>query len=214
LQTTKTNGNGQKAEGSRLKAEVEDGGGEDESGEDDGEAKPKRTKSGFTMPFDTFIRITRPMGIHYPALEGRVLEIEKGVVRLLSTKERTEELLGEAAERPGIEISLEDFRQLELGLMQKKRTEATLPTKPTKGKKAAPGRPLGEATFTTLDRIHRAMLLFGLGRSTLLRQVLETEMRQGKRFERLALALNALYPEGSDERRMLEGVQAAMRGVK
>jgi hypothetical protein len=68
--------------------------------------------------------------------------------------------------------------------------------------------------FTTLDRLHRAMLLFGLGRSTLLRQVLETELRQSKRFERLALALNALYPDGSDERRMLEGVQAAMRGVK
>jgi hypothetical protein len=60
----------------------------------------------------------------------------------------------------------------------------------------------------------RAMLLFSLGRSTLLRQVLETEMRQNKRFERLALALNALYPDGSDERRMLEGIQAAMRGVK
>ena len=58
------------------------------------------------------------------------------------------------------------------------------------------------------------MLLFGFGRSTLLRQVLETELRQDKRFERLALDLNALYPEGCDDRRMLEGVQSAMRGVK
>ncbi|MEK7677424.1 MAG: hypothetical protein AAB676_16475, partial [Verrucomicrobiota bacterium] len=106
-----------KDEGSRLKAEVE----EEEESEEEAEEKPKKAKLGFTMPFDTFIRITRPMGIHYPALEGRVLEIEKGVVRLLSTKERTEELLGEAAERPGIEISLEDFRQLELGLAQKPR---------------------------------------------------------------------------------------------
>ena len=106
-----------KDEGSRLKAEVE----EEEESEEEAEEKPKKAKLGFTMPFDTFIRITRPMGIHYPALEGRVLEIEKGVVRLLSTKERTEELLGEAAERPGIEISLDDFRQLELGLIQKPR---------------------------------------------------------------------------------------------
>jgi len=199
-----------KDEGSRLKAGVE----EEEESEEEADEKPKKAKPGFTMPFDTFIRITRPMGIHYQALEGRVLEIEKGVVRLLSTKERTDELLGETAERPGIEISLDDFRQLELGLVEKKRTDAVLPMKPKKGKKAVPGSPLGEATFTTLDRIHRAMLLFGLGRSTLLRQVLETEMRQGKHFERLALALNALYPDGSDERRMLEGVQAAMRGVK
>lgn len=88
--------------------------------------------------------------------------------------------------------------------------------KGAKGKAAASDSSSLESIrgLTTLDRIHRAMLLFGLGRSTLLRQVLETEMRQGKRFERLALALNALYPDGSDERRMLEGVQAAMRGVK
>ncbi len=205
LQTTKTNG-------TKKPEAAEEA--EEDAGDEEDEEKPKKAKPGFSMPFDTFIRITRPMGIHYLALEGRVLEIEKGVVRLLSTKERTEELLGEAAERPGIEISLDDFRQLELGLVEKKRTEAALPTKPKKGTKAAPGRPLGEATFTTLDRIHRAMLLFGLGRSTLLRQVLETEMRQGKRFERLALSLNALYPDGSDERRMLEGVQAAMRGVR
>lgn len=212
LQATKTNGTQGKAEGSRLRAEGDNEEEQEEPGEED--QNPKKPKAGFTMPFDTFIRITRPMGIHYPALEGRVLEIEKGVVRLLPIKERTEELLGEAAQRPGIEISLEDFRQLELGLVEKKRTEAALPTKPKKGKQATPGRPLAEATFTTLDRIHRAMLLFSMGRSTLLRQVLETEMRQGKRFERLALALNALYPDGSEERRMLEGVQAAMRGVR
>jgi hypothetical protein len=92
-------------------------------------------------------------------------------------------------------------------------------SKPKRGRRAtagqlAPGKPTAEVEFTTLDRLHRAMLLFGLGRSTLLRQVLETELRQSKRFERLALALNALYPDGSDERRMLEGVQAAMRGVR
>jgi hypothetical protein len=74
--------------------------------------------------------------------------------------------------------------------------------------------PEGEVEFTTLDRIHRAMLLFRLGRSTLLRQVLEDEQQKGKGFERLALALNALYPNSSEERRMLEGVQAAMRGIR
>lgn len=108
------------------------------------------------------------------------------------------------------------MKQLELGLVMKRREETTLLTKPKRGKKAKaiPMRAPAEITFTTLDRLHRAMLLFGLGRSTLLRQGLETEMRQSKRFERLALALNALYPEGTDDRRMLEGVQAAMRGVR
>jgi putative DNA methylase len=206
LQATKTNG-GNKPEPAE-EAEDED--------ENEDESKPKKAKAGFSMPFDTFIRITRPMGIHYPTLEHRVIEIEKGIVRLLPVRERSEQLLGEAATRPGIEITLEDVKQLELGLATQRREEAALLSKPKRGQKSkpAPGKPATEVAFTTLDRLHRAMLLFGLGRSTLLRQVLETELRQSKRFERLALALNALYPDGSDERRMLEGVQAAMRGVR
>jgi adenine-specific DNA methylase len=209
LQATKANGNGGK------KSEAADEA-EDETSDDEDDGKPKKAKAGFSMPFDTFIRITRPMGIHYAALEHRVIEIEKGIVRLLPVRERSEQLLGEAATRPGIEITLEDVKQLELGLATQRREEAALMSKPKRGQKSkpVPGKATADVEFTTLDRLHRAMLLFGLGRSTLLRQVLETELRQSKRFERLALALNALYPDGSDERRMLEGVQAAMRGVK
>ena len=106
---------------------------------------------------------------------------------------------------------------MELGLLVKRQEDSVLRAKPKRGQKAKavpPGQAQEEAAFTTLDRIHRAMLLFSLGRSTLLRQVLEKELRQNKRFERLSLALNALFPDGNDERRMLEGVQAAMRGVK
>jgi adenine-specific DNA methylase len=208
LQSTKPAGNGD------TKPEATEN--EDEPGDDEDEQEAKKAKVGFSMPFDTFIRITRPMGIHYPALEGHVIAIEKGIVRLLPVRERGEQLLGEAATRPGAVISLEDVQQMELGLATRRQDEAALPSKPKRGQKveAVSGQAQEEATFTALERIHRAMLLFGLGRSTLLRQVLEKELRQSKRFERLALALNALYPDGSDERRMLEGVQAAMRGVR
>ena len=213
LQSSNGEGRGGKGEGKREKGEEEE--------EEEEEERPKKAKAGYAMPFDTFIRITRPMGIHYQALEGRILEIEKGVVRLLPVRERTEELLGEAATGPGIEIILDDFRQLELGLLQKgevKREREEVESEKGKGRREK-GKGASEfsdqpSALSTLDRLHRAMLLFSLGRSALLRQVLETEMRQGKRFERLALSLNALYPDGSDERRMLEGVQAAMRGVK
>ena len=209
LQSTKPVANDDK------KAEITDTNEEEEPGDDEDEQKAKKAKAGFSMPFDTFIRLTRPMGIHYAALEGRVIDIEKGVVRLLPVRERSEQLLGEAATRPGAVISLEDVQQMELGLAARRQDEATLPSKPKRGQKvkAVPGQAQEEAMFTVLNRIHRAMLLFSLGRSTLLRQVLEKELRQSKRFERLALSLNALYPDGSDERRMLEGVQAAMRGI-
>lgn len=207
---------GSKTDGKKVSTEEADSDDEDASDADDAEAKPKKAKAGFSMPFDTFIRITRPMGIHYPNLEGRVIEIEKGIVRLLPVRERSEQLLGEAATRPNIEISLKDIRQMELALGLERQASATqLPTGRKKGGKKAVTTVGGtEMPFTTLDRIHRAMLLFTLGRSVLLRQVLEEDMRQGKDFERLAMALNALYPDGCDERRMLEGVQAAMRGVR
>ncbi len=207
-----------KAEGSRVKGNK----GEDaepepsDSSDEQEEEKPKKAKAGFTMPFDTFIRITRPMGIHYPALERRVIEIEKGVVRLLPVRDRSEQLLDEAAKRPGFQISLEDVKQLELGLVSKRREEGATrgPSKRGKTASASTGKATAEAELTTLDRVHRATLLFSLGRSTLLRQVLEKEMSQSQRFERLSLALNALYPDGSEDRRMLEGVQAAMRAVR
>jgi adenine-specific DNA methylase len=195
---------------------IHDGDGENEDeDETDDEDKPKKSKAGLIMPFDTFIRMTRPMGIHYPDLEGRIIEIEKGVVRMLPVYERTEALLGEVAKRPEVTLSLKDVQQMELGFTMPKSAASVAPL-PTGRKKG--GKQMLDATaraaFTTLDRLHRAMLLFGLGRSALLRQVLEEEQKQGKRLERLALALNALYPEGSDERRLLEGVQAAMRGVR
>jgi adenine-specific DNA methylase len=150
LQATKANGNG------KPKPEVVE---DEEESEDDDEAKPKKAKAGYSMPFDTFIRLTRPMGIHYPTLEGRVIEIEKGVVRLLPVRERGEQLLGEAATRPGIEISLEDVKQMELGLATPRQQESALPTKSKRGQKSepAPGKPAEEATFTTLDRIHAAL---------------------------------------------------------
>jgi len=200
LQTTKTNGNGKKA------AEVT-GDGEDEGDEE----KPAKAVGGLSMPFDTFIRLTRPMGIHYPDLQGRIIEIDKGIVQLLPVHERMEQLLGERANRKDAEFNIQDFRQGELFSKQATKSDAPKLASKTQTKS---GNQKDPNELTTLDRIHRSMLLFSLGRSTLLRQVLEDEMQKNKRFERLALSLNALYPEGSDERRMLEGVQAAMRGVK
>jgi hypothetical protein len=40
-------------------------------------------------------RFAQPLGIHLPEWEGRIIETEKGVVRLLSVKERAKQLFGE-----------------------------------------------------------------------------------------------------------------------
>ena len=62
---------------------------------------------------------------------------------------------------------------------------------------------------TTLDRIHAAMLLQASGRSQALRNLLRAEQERGPDFLRLANALTALYPRGSDEKRLLDAMLLA-----
>jgi hypothetical protein len=71
-------------------------GGEDEE-EDDEEDTGKdagatKKKQGYSLIFDVVQRFAQPLGIHLPEWEGRVIETEKGVVRLLSVKERGKQL--------------------------------------------------------------------------------------------------------------------------
>lgn len=80
-----TNGNGSKEE--KEKDEDEE--------ENEEEETPKKKKQGYSLIFDVVRRFAQPLGIHLPEWEGRVIETEKGVVRLLSIKERGKQLFGE-----------------------------------------------------------------------------------------------------------------------
>jgi hypothetical protein len=188
IQTTRTNGS-QTADESESADEIED--------EDD--EKPTKAKSGLTMPFDTFIRITRPMGIHYLHWEDRIIEIEKGVVRLIPVPERKDTLLGEDFSPIPIEAGTESRQLTFFG------TNESITTQQSSG------RSKRLEDLTTLDRLHTAMLLFGSGQTSMLRQLLSQERQSGRRFERLALALTALYPANTQERRWLESVQGMIR---
>ncbi len=67
---------------------------------------------------------------------------------------------------------------------------------------------------TTLDRVHQAMLLFGSGRSEALKRFLiEEGVGREPRFWKLAQALSALYPEGTAEKRWVDGVHARKKGM-
>ncbi|MDQ2962938.1 MAG: PHP domain-containing protein [Pseudomonadota bacterium] len=63
---------------------------------------------------------------------------------------------------------------------------------------------------TTLDRIHAAMLLQAGGRTNALRALLKAEQERGADFLRLANALSALYPKGSEEKRLLDAMLLAV----
>ncbi|MGH8590081.1 MAG: DUF1156 domain-containing protein, partial [Gammaproteobacteria bacterium] len=62
---------------------------------------------------------------------------------------------------------------------------------------------------TTLDRVHAAMLLQAGGRTNALRALLKAEQERGPDFLRLANALSALYPKGSEEKRLLDAMVLA-----
>ena len=66
-----------------------------------------------------------------------------------------------------------------------------------------------EEGATTLDRVHTAMLLQARGRTHALRSLAAAERERGPDFERLANALSALYPRGSEEKRLLDAMLLA-----
>jgi putative DNA methylase len=186
---------------------------DDEEGSSSGKAK------GFTLVFDVVRRFAQPLGIDLPKWEGRVIETKKGVVRLLPIGERAKQLFGE------------DGAQAVAARLEQ---EAAAGTDPLQGMlfpdlEVTPkvrGRGRGRGTLgdvdvsdeslaaareaTTLDRVHAAMLLQAGGRTNALRALLKAEQERGSDFLRLANAFSALYPKGSEEKRLTDAMLLAV----
>jgi adenine-specific DNA methylase len=197
------------------KSEVED----EDANSDEEEGAPKKKPKGFTLIYDVVRRFAQPLGIHLPDWEGRIIETEKGIVRLLSLRERAKQLFGEE----GAEAVALDFEQdPRLALQQSLFPEADAERVPRirgrrKGRMAASSETEPELKKdrepTTLDRVHAAMLLQAGGQANGLRALIKAEMDRGPDFLRLANALSALYglldPKGSEEKRLLDGMLQA-----
>ena len=67
---------------------------------------------------------------------------------------------------------------------------------------------------TTLDQLHQSMILFAAGRGEALKRFLVEEgVGANALFWRLAQALSALYPSGTEEKRWVDGVLARKKGL-
>ena len=167
---------------------------------------------GYSLPFDVARRFAQPLGIDLPKWEKRIVETKKGVVRLLPVSERAKRLFGEdgsaamakALEQPdGPQRDLFAGTEVQVGeLAQTRGGFGSSSDGP--GDRAAP-----EEGATTLDRVHTAMLLQAGGRTHALRNLVTAERERGPDFERLANALSALYPRGSEEKRLLDAMLLA-----
>ena len=155
------------------------------------------------MEYDAARKIAQGLGAHLERLETLV-EIKGDKARLRAVSERAhalfgrqeDEILGQRKKKATAQMSLFSILD-EVEAQQSGWTEQSTPP----------------AGATSLDRLHQAMLLFATGRSEALKRFLVDEgVGKDQRFWRLAQALSALYPLGSDEKRWVDGVLARKKG--
>ena len=179
--------------------------------EEDEEVVAKVAAKGFSLPFDVVRRFAQPMGIDLDVWTGRIIAQEKGVVRLLPVAERAKDLFGEDGARaaadwiesdPGASVQATLFPEFE---------PAPRPRNRRPGNKSIldSDAELQTIDATTLDRVHATMLLQASGHANALRTLIGAEQDRGPKFLRLANALTALYPRGSQEKRLLDAMLLA-----
>jgi len=214
LQATAT-GNGKEENAEDAEGAEEE---EEDTGGDARATKPAgKKKAGFSMVYDVARRFAQPLGIHMEDWEHRIIETDKGVVRLLPVLERAAQLFGlegasavadrlEKSGAAGAAVAAQGllFPQPEeppgVRGARRGRRRADVPDAALKSQREA----------TTLDRVHAAMLLQASGRANALRALLQAEVDRGPDFLRLANALSALYPTGSDEKRLVDAMLLAV----
>ena len=186
--------------------------------QDDGpdeEALTKVATAGFTLPFDVVRRFAQPMGIDLDSWTDRIIGQEKGVVRLLPVTERASDIFGEdSMARSTISMEGNPYASAQQTLFPDWQDSAPAyirePRPPYGTTSDEPATtPIGE---TTLDRVHAAMLLQSGGYAGALRELITAEQERGPDFLRLANALSALYPQGSNEKRLLDAMLLAAPG--
>jgi hypothetical protein len=173
---------------------------------------------GFALVFDVARRFAQPLGIHLETWEGRIIRTTKGVVRLLPIAERAEQLFGRdgaPAVADRLERGPDPARPVQLLLFPTEDDRPELATPKRKGRRKAGSdtpdpRLRNERQMTTLDWVHAAMLLQAAGRTNALRALLQEEIDRGPEFIRLANSLAKLYPDGSEEKRLVQAMLLAV----
>ncbi|MEW6741832.1 MAG: hypothetical protein AB1486_03650 [Planctomycetota bacterium] len=201
---------------------TEDAGGEEEDedaaeDEEDEEGGARGNAKGFKLVYDVVRRFAQPLGIELPKWERRVIETTKGVVRLLPVAERAKQLFGEEGAETVADWIVQEPQKYVQGLLFPEMEKDRAPKVRGRGRERKAVMDPGNVELekdreaTTLDRVHAAMLLQASGRTNALRALLKVEQERGPDFLRLANALSALYPKGSEEKRLLDAMLLAVR---
>ncbi|MDE2039592.1 MAG: DUF1156 domain-containing protein [Elusimicrobia bacterium] len=190
--------------------------GTSEPDDDDEEESSAQSKGGFSLSYDVVRRFAQPLGIHLPEWEGRILETDKGVVRLLSIGERSTRLFGKGGVTAASDRLSKKGDANQFMLFPDSNNESVDVAREAKNGAAGPKSPRknGEHRLsreaTTLDKVHAAMVFQAEGQASALKALIRTEIERGPGFLRLSNALAALYPRGTEERRLLEAMLLAV----
>ena len=187
-----------------------------ENQEQDDEADEEavaKVATGFALPFDVVRRFAQPMGIDLDTWTDRIIGQEKGVVRLLPVSERAKKLFGEdGAAAAANHIESDPHTSLQQTLFPDLQDGAPTLVREPRPRYGESSDDHLAATLgdTTLDRVHTAMLLQSSGHANALRTLINAEQDRGPDFLRLANALSALYPQGCNEKRLLDAMLLAV----
>ena len=159
--------------------------------------------SGYVLEYDAARKIAQGLGARLEQLTS-VVEVKGDKACLLPVSERARHLFGrEEGKAPARRGKKPKQRTLFDESGDREGEEASL------GELNVP-----PAGATTLDYLHQGMLLFAAGRGEALKRFLAEEgVGRDTRFWRLAQALSALYPSGSEEKRWVDGVLARKKGL-
>lgn len=181
----------------------DDGAEDPEEDDDEDSADNTKSKTGFKLEFDAARKIAQGLGARLDGL-GHVVEVKGDKARLFGVVERTKHLFGKVEVAPTTSKKTAKKKQITLFAELELAAETQ-----GWGEVGAP-----KAATTTLDRVHQAMLLFGSGRGEALKRFLVEEgVGRQTQFWKLAQALSALYPSGSNEKRWVDGVLARKKGL-
>ena len=185
----------------------------DDDDDDESDSSKIKTK-GFSLVYDVVRRFAQPLGIELPKWENRIIETKKGVVRLMAVSERAKQLFGEDGAKVAADWIEEDPTQpVQRRLfpeLEQKAAPKNLGQKRGRIKLDLPAESASQVGATTLDRVHAAMLLQSGGQANALRMLIKAEQDRGSDFLRLANSLSALYPSGSEEKRLLDAMLLAI----
>lgn len=170
---------------------------------DDDEGGGKAVKgTGFVLEYDAARKIAQGLGAHLEQLQG-VVEVKGDKATLLPVSARAQHLFGK---EEGKAPAKKGKKAKQRGLFDEDGGEG--------GSGAWGELNVLEQGQTALDRIHQSMILFAAGRSDALKRfIVEEGVGQDQRFWRLAQALSALYPAGTEEKRWVDGVLARKKGL-